>query len=258
MPSTSPAVLHLSWAPCTDGDIPPGLRCKLSGERLVNPVLARDGYSYERAHWDRWVEHHPHDLRSPVTGAPVSPTVVEQRHLRAAAQEQALGRTDLAPWVRDIATLEAMRQPVRMPDGLVCDAASVQPLMFSAARRGRSLLDPNRQFSSHEKIVPDLNLLELSEAVQGCTPYALPRCYVVPCMAALLRSAPLSDDLASTLSDGALTGVCMGALLAMACSMVATHNEVPAPYLTLGTLSSVSWVLVAGCLLYQRLRAAIE
>jgi hypothetical protein len=63
--------------------LPGYLRCPLSGEIFREPVVAADGYTYERRALERYMvrEGGASDLRSPVTGQPLASREVYANHI---------------------------------------------------------------------------------------------------------------------------------------------------------------------------------
>ena len=76
-----------------EGGAPPSLLCPITQEVMVEPVIASDGFTYERSAIERWLDMGP-DRRSPTTNAPLpSRTLVPNRHLASmiAAYRSRLG-----------------------------------------------------------------------------------------------------------------------------------------------------------------------
>ena len=178
--------------------VPSGLRCKLTQALLDDAVLAEDGHSYNQQAWLAYTAAHPHALVSPATMQPVSACVVPNRHLKTLASEWRAWHAaqppharpfGLSDWVEDNLKGEVMQQPVALPDGMVCDLSTARDLIFGNPQHpGRSLVDETVTFTASQKVLRDLNVLELSEAVLGHPPGTLPRTYVVPTIAAMLGS----------------------------------------------------------------------
>ena len=201
------------------GDVPAGLRCKITGAILQDAVLAEDGYTYNQSAWQAHVQQHPHTLRSPVTHQPVSALAVPNRNLKTIAAEWNIWQAaqpphaevfDMERWIEDPFTREVMREPVVLPDGMVCDKETARKDVFNhALHPGRSFLDENFTFDREQKLLRDLNLLELSEAVLGCAPGTLPRTYVIPTIASMLPRPALHISAASggNLAPRAVAGV---------------------------------------------------
>ena len=75
------------------GAAPASLLCPITQEVMVEPVIAADGFTYERAAIERWLEMGP-NRRSPTTNAPLgSRTLTPNRHLASmiAAYRSRLG-----------------------------------------------------------------------------------------------------------------------------------------------------------------------
>ncbi len=185
-------------------EVPPGLRCQLTHAPLEDAVLAEDGYTYNRQAWQAHVQAHPHGLLSPVTHQRVLPTVMPNRHLKNivaewhawhAAQPPHARSFDMEGWVEDFVTKEVMQKPVALPDGMVCDEETARLHIFNHPQHpGRSMLDQRMTFNPQQKMLRDLNVLQLSEAVLGHAPGTLSRSYVLPSIAAMLpRTAPAAD-----------------------------------------------------------------
>ena len=76
-----------------EGGAPPSLLCPITQEVMVEPVIASDGFTYERSAIERWLDMGA-DRRSPTTNAPLpSRTLVPNRHLASmiAAYRSRLG-----------------------------------------------------------------------------------------------------------------------------------------------------------------------
>ena len=59
------------------------LRCPLSRERFVDPVVAGDGFSYERVHILAWIEEEGGEAAtSPITRRPMGASLVPNHALR--------------------------------------------------------------------------------------------------------------------------------------------------------------------------------
>jgi hypothetical protein len=56
------------------GDIPPAFICPITCELMKDPAVASDGYSYERAAIELWLNKPIHELVSPKTGQPLTHT----------------------------------------------------------------------------------------------------------------------------------------------------------------------------------------
>jgi hypothetical protein len=56
-----------------------GLACPLTKRLMRNPVVASDGYTYERAAIERWMASS--GARSPITGAPLPTQVTFELYL---------------------------------------------------------------------------------------------------------------------------------------------------------------------------------
>ncbi|GMH56860.1 hypothetical protein TrRE_jg3776, partial [Triparma retinervis] len=65
---TAPAPAE-SWTPPKSSELPPQFRCSIDGELMDDPVIAVDGYSYERYNLERYFRSH--DV-SPKTGQVLS------------------------------------------------------------------------------------------------------------------------------------------------------------------------------------------
>ena len=162
-----------SPAGCATPQVPSGLRCKLTEALLEDAVLAEDGHSYNRSAWLAYTAAHPHALVSPATMQPVSARAVPNRHLKTLASEWRTWHAaqpphaqpfDMSDWVEDNLKGEVMQQPVALPDGMVCDLSTARDLIFANPQHpGRSLVDATVTFNASQKVLRDLNVLELSE-----------------------------------------------------------------------------------------------
>ena len=180
--------------------VPAGLRCKLS-QRLLedDAVLAGDGYTYSKSAWDTYTRAHPHALKSPVTHQPVSAAVVPSRHIKTVAAEWRAWHDaspaptlpfDMVKWVKDF-DWEVMRQPVLLPDGVICDLETARSMIFNnTVHPGRSWVNREVTFDASQKLLRDLNTLELAEEAMGVPKGAWPRTYVVPSIASMLPRSP--------------------------------------------------------------------
>ena len=55
------------------GDTPPALRCPITHGMFLDPVIASDGHTYERADIMEWMKH---NTTSPMTREPLEPALV--------------------------------------------------------------------------------------------------------------------------------------------------------------------------------------
>ena len=210
--ASGPANIEASMA-----QAPSGLRCQLTQAPLEDAVLAEDGYTYNRPAWQAHVQAHPRVLLSPVTHQLVSPGVVPNRHLKNivaewrawhAAQPPHAQPFDMEGWVEDFVTKEVMREPVALPDGMVCDKETARLHIFKHPQHpGRSMLDQRVTFDPQQKMLRDLNVLQLSEAVLGYEPGTLSRVYVLPSIASML---PRTTPSMAAVGGGAFVGAVGG------------------------------------------------
>ena len=137
-----------------EGGAPPSLLCPITQEVMVEPVIASDGFTYERSAIERWLDMGP-DRRSPTTNAPLpSRTLVPNRHL-ASASPGASHETGARPSAQGHhrrAGFSGPEEPARFsPDALgeraspVASATRTTPDASGIAREGNeSISGPGR------------------------------------------------------------------------------------------------------------------
>ena len=82
--SSSPSSSAAAAADLTP-EVPDELRCPIAYELFEDPVIAADGFNYERAHIEQWFQDHH---TSPKTNAVLGSTVLTPNHeLRARCEE---------------------------------------------------------------------------------------------------------------------------------------------------------------------------
>ena len=101
----------------------PSMMCPLGLEVFRDPVLAEDGFSYERAALTRWLETRG---TSPMTGAPMGGRLVPNHHLRTAIDEYT-SRAWVHPHPSMICPirLEVFGDPVLAEDGFSYERGAV-------------------------------------------------------------------------------------------------------------------------------------
>ena len=66
-------------APASEGGVPENLCCPISMETMEQPVLAADGFTYDRHAIEAWLARGK--TTSPTTGAPLAHTMLTPNHL---------------------------------------------------------------------------------------------------------------------------------------------------------------------------------
>jgi len=101
----------------------PSMICPIGLEVFCDPVLAEDGFSYERAALTRWLETR---CASPMTGAPMGSRLVPNHHLRMAIDEYT-SRAWVHPHPSMLCPirLEVFGDPVLAEDGFSYERAAV-------------------------------------------------------------------------------------------------------------------------------------
>ena len=145
--------------------IAPTLRCPLSQQDFVDPVVAGDGWTYERDALEQWVR--AHGQLSPSSGrrlhGPMLRNFSIRRICRERAEAAALGHDVLQDqWKRNLDCLvtgETMTQPVRLSDGHDYELRTVGEVV---ARPNGSPWS-NQPFSPDGKYRPDRTMQVLCQ-----------------------------------------------------------------------------------------------
>jgi len=69
--------------------IPASLCCPITTAFIENPVIAKDGYTYERAHIEQWFRSKP---TSPMTNLAISKSLITNQNIKASIDEYVLER----------------------------------------------------------------------------------------------------------------------------------------------------------------------
>ena len=69
--------------------IPASLCCPITTAFIENPVIAKDGYTYERAHIEQWFRS---KLTSPMTNLAISKSLITNQNIKASIDEYVLER----------------------------------------------------------------------------------------------------------------------------------------------------------------------
>ncbi len=152
-----------------DKSVPSPFVCPLTKRPFEEPVLAADGWTYERRALTGWFAQH--GGHSPKTRRPMPEAVVPNTTLARAQREFEDERHGRIPaflqgeWHRTVecpVTLEPMQHPVRLSDGHDYDFDSAKALV---RQRGRSPLT-EEVFDAVEVLRPNKALQQLAREVQ--------------------------------------------------------------------------------------------
>ena len=69
--------------------LPASLCCPITTAFIENPVIAKDGYTYERAHIEQWFRSKP---TSPMTNLAISKSLITNQNIKASIDEYVLER----------------------------------------------------------------------------------------------------------------------------------------------------------------------
>ncbi len=177
-PSQAEALLGSSLANACRVD-PPMLCCAMSGRLMLEPVLADDGYTYERDLIENFLL--TGEQRSPITEQLLRhPTLVTNANVMLASQaltrwRQAGAPGDVRAWVRPAIIApdgnhNPLRQPMTLSDGSTCEATALAALFEH--HRVRSPYTQRLWTQHFEDARPNRAIQALSAAVIGFEPPA--------------------------------------------------------------------------------------
>ena len=109
--------------------IPASLCCPITTAFIENPVIAKDGYTYERAHIEQWFRSKP---TSPMTNLAISKSLITNQNIKASIDEYVLARARELEYV-----LERARELQRKEQN-----AGILPLALDATCQGTKDMGP--------------------------------------------------------------------------------------------------------------------